>query len=104
MIPTFISWLPVWNDVDEVPYVYDYFCDLVEANHPLVVGENDIAKLAKIFEIVLYTFSHGTFEDTKASTELEAVRQRMANIMKMLQVLVGLFTITISQAIVINYS
>jgi hypothetical protein len=30
IIPSFISWLPVWEDSDELPYVYDYFCDLVE--------------------------------------------------------------------------
>ncbi|VDK33089.1 unnamed protein product [Anisakis simplex] len=30
VIPTFLSWLPVWDDSDETPYVYGYFADLVE--------------------------------------------------------------------------
>lgn len=30
VIPTFVSWLPVWDDADEVPHVYGYFADLVE--------------------------------------------------------------------------
>lgn len=30
VIPSFIGWLPVWEDIDELPFVYDYFCDLVE--------------------------------------------------------------------------
>lgn len=31
LIARFVGFLPVWNDPEEVPYVYDYFCDLVEA-------------------------------------------------------------------------
>lgn len=30
VIPSFIEWLPVWEDTQELPYIYDYFCDLVE--------------------------------------------------------------------------
>lgn len=30
VIPSFIEWLPVWEDIDELPYIYDYFCDLIE--------------------------------------------------------------------------
>lgn len=39
LVPRFISWLPIWNDHEEVPYVYDYFCDLVEAQHPALQGD-----------------------------------------------------------------
>jgi hypothetical protein len=31
-------WLPVSEDVDEAPYVYGYLCNLIEANHPLILG------------------------------------------------------------------
>uniref|UniRef100_A0A915D2E4 TOG domain-containing protein n=1 Tax=Ditylenchus dipsaci TaxID=166011 RepID=A0A915D2E4_9BILA len=82
VIPVFLNWLPVWNDTDEVPYVYDYFCDLVEANHPAVLGDNN-SNLPKIFEIILYTFSHGVFEEN--SDELKPVKDRLTNIMKMLK-------------------
>jgi hypothetical protein len=30
VIPSFVEWLPVWEDIDELPYIYDYFCDLIE--------------------------------------------------------------------------
>lgn len=84
VIPAFLSWLPVYNDSDEVPYVYEYFCDLVEGNHPLVLGENN-SNLPKIFEIILYTFSHGTFDE--ASETLNPVKERLVRIMKMIKVI-----------------
>lgn len=31
VIPSFIDWLPIWEDAQELPFVYDYFCDLVES-------------------------------------------------------------------------
>lgn len=31
VIPAFIGYLPIWEDADELPYVYDLFCDLVES-------------------------------------------------------------------------
>ncbi|KAI1730971.1 HEAT-like repeat domain-containing protein [Ditylenchus destructor] len=95
VIPTFISWLPVWNDADELPYVYDYFCDLVESNNPLVLGENN-ANIPRIFEIILYTFSHGAFDDE--SEELASVKQRLANIMKMLKANDHVFQAIINQS------
>lgn len=30
VIPTFVQWLPVWEDTEESPYTYDYFADLIE--------------------------------------------------------------------------
>lgn len=29
-----ISWLPVWEDTDEMDFVYGLLCDLLEANSP----------------------------------------------------------------------
>jgi len=84
VIPSFIEWLPVWEDAEELPYIYDYFCDLVEQNNPLVLGENN-SKLHRVFEIILHTFSRGAFEgeDIKEETH-SAVKQRLINIIKML--------------------
>merc|ERR1712071_374858 len=28
-----VTWLPVWEDEDEAPHIYNYLCDLVEAFH-----------------------------------------------------------------------
>jgi hypothetical protein len=33
-----LSWLPVVEDEDEAPHVYGYLCDLIQANHPVVLG------------------------------------------------------------------
>lgn len=78
----------MWNDSDEVPYVYDYFCDLVESNHPLVLGDNNL-NLPRIFEIILYTFSHGVFDDEVENgeeEELKNVKERLIRIMQMIKV------------------
>lgn len=47
--------MPVFEDAEEAPYVYDFLCDLVQANHPVVLGENN-ANLPKILEIVAEAF------------------------------------------------
>lgn len=31
ILPAFIGWLPISEDDDECPHVYNYFCDLIEA-------------------------------------------------------------------------
>lgn len=51
ILPVWFSWLPVYEDVDESPYVYGYLCDLVEANHPAVLGANN-ANLPKVIQIM----------------------------------------------------
>ena len=38
ILPMWFSWLPVVEDVDESPFVYGYLCDLIEANHQLILG------------------------------------------------------------------
>ncbi len=49
-LPMWLSWLPVYEDVDESPYVYGYLCDLVEANHPAVLGASN-ENLPKIVQV-----------------------------------------------------
>ncbi|KAE9552189.1 hypothetical protein FO519_004604 [Halicephalobus sp. NKZ332] len=81
VIPTFLSWLPVWEDTEETPHVYDYFCDLVESNHPAVLGENN-SNLPSVVNIILQAFHHDAFDD---STELAIkTKQRCAGIIKVL--------------------
>ncbi|KAI6241840.1 Importin-5 [Aphelenchoides fujianensis] len=83
VIPSWIEWLPIWDDAEELPYVYDYFCDLVEQNNPHVLGENN-SKLGRVFEIILHTFAKGAFELEEPKEAHLAVKQRLINIMKML--------------------
>lgn len=74
-----LSWLPVYEDVDESPYVYGYLCDLIEKNHPLVLGANN-SNLPRIFNIIAEAFS------LDALPPKHEVRTRMVNICKQVQV------------------
>jgi hypothetical protein len=81
VVPTFITWLPIWEDAEETPFVYDYFCDLVEANHPAVLGENN-SNLPSIVNIIVQVYAHGAIDD---SSELGVkTKQRLAAILKVL--------------------
>jgi len=40
IIPNWLTWLPVVEDHVEAPHVYGYLCDLIEFNHPIVLGPN----------------------------------------------------------------
>ena len=50
------SWLPVVEDQDESPHVYGYLCDLIQANHPLILGANNI-NLPHIVAIIAEAFA-----------------------------------------------
>lgn len=39
ILPVWFNWLPVVEDADEAPHVYGYLCDLIEQNHPLILGK-----------------------------------------------------------------
>lgn len=51
-----MSWLPVTEDEDEAPHVYGYLCDLIEANHPIVLGQDNtnIPTLVSFFAEALH--------------------------------------------------
>ena len=74
-----LSWLPVVEDVDESPYVYGYLCDLIEANHPIILGPNN-SNIPRIIAIFAEAFS---VEALPASNE---VHKRMVNITRQVQV------------------
>lgn len=38
ILPLWLNWLPVIEDSAEAPHVYGYLCDLIEQNHPSVLG------------------------------------------------------------------
>lgn len=58
-----MSWLPVWEDTDEAPHVYGYLCDLIDNNHPLVLGPNNanLPRLMVIFSEVSYEMNIVTY-------------------------------------------
>lgn len=81
LIPVFVGWLPIWDDNEEIPHVYNYFCDLIEMNHAAVVGENHV-NLPHLVKIMAQTFCKNKFVD---SDELGKVAQRMCQIIRHVQ-------------------
>ncbi len=69
----------MYEDVDESPYVYGYLCDLVEGNHPAILGANT-ANLPKIVGIIAEAFA------LDALPVDHEVRRRMINIVAQVQV------------------
>uniref|UniRef100_A0A914ZIN3 Importin N-terminal domain-containing protein n=9 Tax=Parascaris univalens TaxID=6257 RepID=A0A914ZIN3_PARUN len=94
VIPTFLSWLPIWDDTDESPYVYGYFADLVESNNPLVLGDNN-ANLPRIFSIIVEAFHKGAFEEGEDKMN---VKERLINIIKFMQSNAEVFGAVLSSA------
>ncbi|KAI0224095.1 Importin-5 [Lamellibrachia satsuma] len=78
ILPHWLSWLPVWEDEDEAVHVYGYLCDLIEMNHPLVLGENN-QNLPRIMSIIAEAF----LKD--AITPTSDVGKRLANIVRQVQ-------------------
>ncbi|TRY67741.1 hypothetical protein TCAL_02908 [Tigriopus californicus] len=84
ILPIWFNWLPVYEDVDESPFVYGYLCDLVEINHPVVLGANN-ANLPKVVSVVAEAFC------CDALPPNHEVKTRMINIVKQVQTNQGLF-------------
>ena len=74
-----LSWLPVVEDVDESPYVYGYLCDLIEGNHPIILGQNN-ANIPRIIAIFAEAFA------VEALPSTNDVHKRMVNITRQVQV------------------
>lgn len=71
--------LPVLEDADEVPHVYDYLCDLIERNHPVVLGVNN-SNLPNLISIMIEVFC-------KEAIKLDhVVSRRMITIIREIQV------------------
>lgn len=56
IINVWFSWLPVVEDADEAPHIYGYLCELVQANHPVILGANN-SNLPRIVSIIAHAFS-----------------------------------------------
>lgn len=79
ILPIWFNWLPVYEDVDESPFVYGYLCDLVEVNHPVILGANN-ANLPKVVSVVAEAFC------CDALPPNHEVKTRLINIVKQVQV------------------
>lgn len=78
IILMWLNWLPVLEDEDEAPHIYGYLCDLIEANHPVVLGPNN-SNLPKLVGIMAETFAKEVVDPTIP------VGIRMTNIIRQIQ-------------------
>ena len=76
-----LNWLPVTEDIDEAPYVYGFLADLVQANNPHILGENN-ANLPRVVAIIAEAVAVDVLP-----TESEE-RRRVIEIVKQIQVIV----------------
>lgn len=95
VLPTFISWLPVWEDHDETPFIYEYLAELIESNNPLVLGANN-ANLPRLLSIIVQAFEKGAFDDVV--DEKTPIKQRLINIIKLMQADAQMFQAVITSA------
>ncbi|XP_064638859.1 importin-5-like [Lineus longissimus] len=90
VLPHWLSWLPVWEDADESVHIYNYFCDLVEANHPVLLGENN-SNVPRILAIIAEALHREVFPTD------EPLYTRIGNIVRQVQTNTGMFTACIQQ-------
>jgi len=74
LIPMWLSWLPIWEDKDEMESVYGFFCELLETDSPAAIGTNG-AHLPMIVRIIADTFHR------QALPEDSALRPRMIQLL-----------------------
>ncbi|XP_068165372.1 importin-5 isoform X2 [Antennarius striatus] len=87
VLPHWISWLPLNEDKEEAAHTFDFLCDLIESNNPIVLGP-DNSYLPKIFAIIADGVAN---ESLKGE---DACSKRLANVIR--QVSVGLWTQCVS--------
>ncbi|KAK5971826.1 Importin-5 [Trichostrongylus colubriformis] len=80
VVPAFLSWLPTHEDVTEAPHIYGYLADLIESDHPVVLGK-DNCNLPRLVFIIVSAFALEAFPQTEEGT---AVAQRLQHILKVL--------------------
>ncbi|XP_055921523.1 importin-5 [Eupeodes corollae] len=78
IINAWYSWLPVIEDEDEAPHIYGYLCDLIQANHPIILGANN-SNLPRIVSIIAQAFKAGVVKP------LSEEGSRMIGIVKQLE-------------------
>ncbi|CRK99390.1 CLUMA_CG012554, isoform A [Clunio marinus] len=53
--------LPVTEDDEEAPHIYGYLCDLIQSNHPIILGNNN-SNLPRIVALIGDAFYHGVIQ------------------------------------------
>ncbi|XP_077408613.1 importin-5 [Vanacampus margaritifer] len=85
ILPHWISWLPLNEDKEEAVHTFDFLCDLIESNNPVVLGP-DNSNLPKLFVIIADAVAN---ESVKSE---DACSKRLANVVRQVQVSGGLWS------------
>ncbi|EDW13655.1 importin-5 [Drosophila mojavensis] len=80
LIAVWFSWLPISEDPEEAVHIYGYLCDLIEANHPAILGANN-CNLPRIVSIIADSFCRNVLEakSTPGTRMLTIVKQIESN-------------------------
>lgn len=70
--------MPVTEDEEESPHVYGYLCDLIQANHPIILGANN-SNLPRIVAIIAESLYRDVVDPT------QEVGRRMLEIVKQVE-------------------
>ncbi|KAI3366277.1 hypothetical protein L3Q82_009751 [Scortum barcoo] len=89
ILPHWLSWLPLNEDKEEAVHTFDFLCDLIESNNPIVLGP-DNANLPKIFLII----ADGVANESVKSED--ACSKRLANVIRQVQMSAGLWAQCVS--------
>lgn len=91
------------EDDEEAPYIYGYLCDLIQSNHPTILGANN-SNLPRIVALIGDAFSNGVIQIiTPTNENIDHMRMdyvqrnnevagRMLNIVKQIQGMPEVFT------------
>uniref|UniRef100_A0A3Q2UQT3 Karyopherin (importin) beta 3 n=1 Tax=Fundulus heteroclitus TaxID=8078 RepID=A0A3Q2UQT3_FUNHE len=89
VLPHWLGWLPLKEDKEEAVHTFDFLCDLIESNNPIVLGPEN-SNLPKIFLII----ADGVANESVKSED--ACSKRLANVIRQVQVSGGLWTQCVS--------
>ncbi|KAG7268942.1 hypothetical protein CRUP_002938 [Coryphaenoides rupestris] len=78
ILPHWLAWLPLNEDKEEAAHTFDFLCDLMESNNPIVLGP-DNSNLPKIFLII----AEGVANESVKSED--ACSKRLANVVRQVQ-------------------
>ncbi|NWR59070.1 IPO5 protein, partial [Bucorvus abyssinicus] len=79
VLPHWLSWLPLHEDKEEAVHTFNYLCDLIESNNPVVLGPNN-SNLPRIFSIIADGEIH------EAIKHEDPCITRLANVVRQVQV------------------
>ncbi|KAK2856910.1 hypothetical protein Q5P01_005645 [Channa striata] len=89
ILPHWLSWLPLNEDKEEAVHTFDFLCDLIESNNPIVLGPEN-SDLPKIFLII----ADGVANESVRSED--PCSKRLASVIRQVQVSAELWTQCVS--------